>query len=258
MEEPSERHIETYEEVRKRLNVFGNLESVPYGWTLITDDFKLIDRLDVPYVKVRTDWIEGYRYKPVFEAAIPTSQKRKFTLRKNKFRKAQTSKKENEDAKLEALLQNNSKIAEALYSINKQAKHYRDKQQQAADELFHRDSDYDWEYAKHIKNLKHLALHRNKERKEELYALKTQVLSLLQDKNLTTAKGLHEFEEIPFVMLEFENFTYHIRIEDYKGDHTALPDLGELDNIDAARKRSMPPAKAEKLLTLYLKLNKKA
>jgi len=143
------------------------------------------------------------------------------------------------------LLAKPEKIAEAIYSLNKEAKRQRDIQNKAADAIW---GDEITEYDTQMKSLKHHRLHRAKNNKAWLYSIKNDALQKLIAEHDLKPVGYHEFPDVDRLLYEFRGFTFHI-----EGEIEGIENLGDIDEwIDSNRKRSMPPRKAKLLLRFYL------
>lgn len=156
-------------------------------------------------------------------------------------------------SKIKDLAKNEYNIIKALYSINKEAKRLRDIQRTWASLIY--DSYYDLP-------LFHWNLHRAKNKKEDLYNLKSKILHLLYDKKIIELTGYHWVEDnwgdkIFYVMFDYPDspFTFHSPVEEFlsEDDLDLYEDLGELQEISSERKyRTFPAFKAELILKEYL------
>ncbi len=144
---------------------------------------------------------------------------------------------------------NYTKIATCLYSINKQAKKYRDKAKQYFFEAYCFDDEDEEAHASRL----HRLGHNNKAKKEELYYLKMLSINQLFFEKKLKVIGYHTTQYGKLILTELEGFTFHSPtgeiLEKYLPEK--LVDLGELQEIPAERKRSTPPRKAEEVLKAY-------
>jgi hypothetical protein len=132
-----------------------------------------------------------------------------------------------ENEKLKKLIEKPAKIAEAIYSINKEAKRQRDIG-------FHAYCDDRYSQAT-----------RSKYKKNSLYELKDKAIQKISQNRLTPV-GFHEFPDRNRDYYEIEGFGFHVNAQ------SSWNNLGTINRITADRKRSMPPEKAEKILKLFI------
>jgi hypothetical protein len=138
------------------------------------------------------------------------------------------------------------RIAEALYSLNKEAKRYRDIQALAVEAIYGNEPDNRFcdlpRYAKHRK------LHEAKKEKEALYRLKDRAMARGVAEWGIKASGYH-------VMADGKKMGY-MEIEGYSFHTTSITsnvNLGNIaEKIAADRRRSMPPKKAKKVIEAFL------
>lgn len=139
---------------------------------------------------------------------------------------------------------NINNICQSLYIINKSAKKSRDSKQK----------NY---YERH-----HGMVSKCKNRQEELYNLKNDVMDKLIDKNTLKLKGYHtqismDCNTIYLLYYEYKNYGFHVIENDKAHLPTDIQNLGEIGIIsaDVNRKTNIKFNEAVKLLEKYLKLD---
>lgn len=150
---------------------------------------------------------------------------------------------ENEKKFLETNVKNNAKIAEALYSVSKEAKRFRDLQSQEWEGLYS-----PWGY-RHERMPSHDRMRRYGVKKSDLYDLKNRALDILIENTKAKPKGYHTFPVGDMDYYVIEGFGFHTF------GTRSKKNLGELSTVCSERKRSIPPAKAQKLLTMFIEQN---
>jgi len=138
------------------------------------------------------------------------------------------------------------KVLNALYSVNKRAKEIRDNQAKFAKTMF-RNEDTD-RYFTGSSSLGHSILKRQKTRGNRLYQLKDEVIRKMAEIEGIKPKGYHLMgDENKYDLWEIGGYRFHTP------NATSTNPLGEITGmIDATRKRSIPPRRAELILKEYL------
>lgn len=244
------------ENMKKELEVneYGNVDcrnGVPTGYVLSYHSKRLLKKHGIKYYDALVDIQHafGNTYKPVLEKII--------SLEDNDILTAVLSAEaELEREKLKKYITKKKKIAEAIYSINKEAKKKRDLQNKWADRIFSNvynddvfdEDEYEYIFNPHRSNsVFHFHLHEAKTDKENLYSLKERALKKLIQETNSSPVGYHTFADTDRDMYVIEGFCFHLN------ERKSNNSLGSIENfIEADRKRSTPPAKAEKILNLYL------
>ena len=126
-----------------KLTSYGNVDcrdGVPRGYVVTNINRRILNKHDIKIYEalLSIDCVYGSTYKPVIGKLISKSDEKRvlklMTKQKTKVGKSLTE------------LLTSKKIAEAIYSINKEAKKYRDRQTKYANELFGRRDRFDYEY----------------------------------------------------------------------------------------------------------------
>ena len=198
----------------------------------------------------------GYEMLPLEVEINSLSEMRKFNKIKRELegncRKAEAIK----DTKYTELAHDSAVIAECIYSINKEAKRLRDRIDDYKDELFrcssyddYYDDSYYNNYHVNNKSQKHSAMHSAIYKKNRLYALKDKCLKKLISEENISPIGYHKFSDANRDYYEICGFGFHLN------ECNSLNELGVIeDEISSARKRSIPPQKAEEILNIYLNM----
>jgi hypothetical protein len=139
--------------------------------------------------------------------------------------------KENTQNKLRKHLNNPHKIAEAIYTINKECKRMRD----IASEAYY--------------DSRHSAAGAASYQKNSLYAIKSEALNCLIEREELTSVGYHTFQDgKKRDLYVFGDFSFHV------DSCQSSNDLGELNNISSDKLRSMSLDNAKILLDMYISL----
>lgn len=222
------------------LNEYGNVTDIPEGWLKTSLTVTQLKKLNIPTYKACIgfeDCCYGH-WKPILVNIIPqnfghTAEQyiKELALRKQK--------------KKDKLISNMTVkyIAEAIYSIDKEAKRHRDLQNSQADKI------YGATPCHQSRGLAHYNLHHHKNSKEGLYKLKdTALRKLIKQYNIKPI-GFHVFfENNPMDMYEIEGYTFHVN------GKTSTQYLGQINElIPCERKRCMPPKNAAIVLHKYIK-----
>lgn len=232
-----------------KTNVYGNVTAytddgsvlLPENWIKSQLTVTQLKKLEIPTYKACIGFEEKYSrgkcyYSPILTNIIhkdfSDTEKQYLIILKEKenARKVKVVSKMSVD-----------KVAEALYVINKEAKKYRDKQSEHADNAY--------SYHEHYLPQKtlHYLLHQSKDKKEQLYALKNAALSKLIKETDATPIGYHRFAHNCMDCYKIGAYTFHI------DEHTSNNCLGAIDSLIPSKKnRSMPLKDAIILLKVYL------
>jgi hypothetical protein len=250
------------------LNRYGNVQGIPSGFITTSLTKTQLKKLEVPTVKCCTGFVNSYgrHYAPVLENLVSKKDYRKI----KKYLETETlewaAKRNKDNEFFESNKSNISVIGEALYSINKEAKRQRDKQNQIASEIYsdignenEYESVYEYQYEKQnsfnrATSQQHDSLHRAKNRKEELYGLKETIIYRLVEKFGIKPLGYHTFPDgRSRDYYTIGGYSFHMH---KFGFYSTLKNLGEInEEITSIRQRCMPPAKAEEFLKKFLKEN---
>ena len=224
------------------VNNFGNVDAFrafPDGWHKTTLTVTQIKKIKAPHYKACVDFDEmRYRVKAIIVNIIPDD----FSDQEQKYLDELKEKAEKKLEKINSIELTQKIVAEALYSINKEAKRKRDIQQDCIGRAYY---GFDEEYP-----AMHYQMHKAKDEKFELYDLKDDALHLAIDLWNLQPVGYHEFLDANRDMYSFAGYDFHIN--ENMSDHC----LGKItEEIGAERKRGIPPKKAVLLLKRFLKEN---
>lgn len=223
-------------------NTYGNLKEKPEDWVYFFEiEGNMFSRVpkNIPSYKV----LEGFHktrfgYQAILEIIVHSD----FVEEIQNLSKKKEEKELKAEKKLDELKKSitPNKIAECIYSVNKEAKRQRDIQRRIAESIY--------EYEERNDSLAHSQLHKAKSQKEYLYFLKEKALRKLIEETKTVSIGYHEFPDMDMDMYEIEGFQFHLN------ECLSEVSLGEIeDEISADRKRSIPPKKAISILEFYIK-----
>jgi len=159
---------------------------------------------------------------------------------------------EKEKEKIILLLKNPDKIAESIYSINKEAKRQRDIKDSKVSCLY--GDNYGDNISLTGKYLAHHQLHKAKYKQSALYELKNSALSKFIKENKLIPLGFHSIKfqnrNVYGILYNYKSFSFHYLSEDKPEE---IPEFGGLKKIiSSERQKSIPPKKAKILLELYL------
>lgn len=213
------------------VNVYGNVRGVPNGWHETDLTVTQLKKLEIPTYKSCIGF-SGKYYKPIIVNIIHDD----FSELEESYIDELEKKNEEKNNKINQLKLTEKVVAKALYSINKEAKRQRDLQEKIAFKI------YDDECPCYMV-APHTKLHAAKNRKEELYLLKEQVLQKVIQELALSPEGYHEFSDRDRDLYLWCGFSFHIN---EKKSEKCLGDIDEY--IPAKRERSTPPNKAEQLL----------
>lgn len=227
-------------------NSYGNLESKPDRWIYVNEIPELANisvgrYKNVPSYKVLQEFENTYGnyYKPIFKTIIHEDH---IQILKDIVRIKQ-EKKQKKYSKLENKVFDLPKIAEAIYSISKEAKRQRDIQYKIANSYWGKD-------AKRRDKLVHYQIHRAIDKKEFIYELKNKCLAKLVKALDVKPLGHHIFPKSCMDYYEIYGFGFHSEIEENISDIC----LGKIENwISSERGRCINPNDARILLEEFLK-----
>lgn len=193
----------------------------------------------------------GYEQLPLEVEINSVGEMRKFNKIKKELEVNANKLEAEKERKYAELAKDPAVVAECIYSINKEAKRLRDKIDDYKDELFYSDYD-DYEgYYVFNKSQKHAAMHSAIDKKRALYKLKNTCLKKLISELAASPKGYHSFSDKNRDYYELFGFGFHI------DECLSENSLGDIDEeISSARKRSIPPLKAEEILEIFLNSSK--
>jgi hypothetical protein len=226
-------------------NSFGNVSGIPVGWYKIGDGRTANKiRKSNPEIPVYEACVgfnrSGKRFSPILVRISHKDFEQEINEILNaKERKAEERQKKEAEA-IKKALESRKKITEAVYSINKEAKRQRDIQARIASSIYDEGERYGDDLAHH-------QLHEAKERKQYLYRLKnTAIEKMVLDWGIAPI-GYHEFTTGDCLdYYEIEGYGFH------NGSCTSTVNLGSIeDEIEADRKRSIPPNKAIKIIQAW-------
>ncbi len=189
------------------LNRYGNVVGIPKGWTSTSASVSQLKKLNIPNYKscIGFNNYYGSRYAPILVNIVPAKCLKKI--------KSYFADKEEQKIKkgmeLMKLISDPQKIAESIYSINKEAKKYRDKQILIAEKIYGEESK-EYEISKKYGKLNHLNLHNHKMKKEYLYFLKEKALRKIIRESELTPIGYHEFDDCERDYIEIFGFGFHL------------------------------------------------
>lgn len=241
-------HIPTPKELNYKLeiNKYGNVDAFnvfPDGWHKTTLTVTQIKKLKIPYYKACIDFIHplfGSHVKPNIVNIIPDD----FTEQEENYIKELKEKENQKLEKINSMELTKELIAKCLYSINKEAKRKRDIQSDSIDRAFH--------YSRGTYPAAHYQLHKAKWEKFELYDLKEKTLDIAIELWNLKPDGYHEFPDMNRDMYTLEGYTFHVN------ENQSDICLGKITNeIDAKRKRGIPPKKAVLILKRFIKEHQK-
>lgn len=246
--------METTEKYKLTVNCYGNVDGIPHEWIQSKLTKTQLKKLKIPFYKSCVGFEITFKkmYKPIVVNIIHT----KFIeIEKKYIEQLKSNKEKNNNKIIDIINYNKEKIVEAIYSINKEAKKYRDKQNIISDYLFNDEinDEIDYESKKN-----HNALHAAKNKKEYLYFLKEKALLKLIKENAISAEGKHYFPSTRKFMAFYKiyNFEFHISCSIYNNNIVGVEHLIYLGDIDeeitSLRKRSMPPKKSIELIEKYI------
>lgn len=235
-------------EYNLKTNKYGNLTIKPDGWVYVNEIPELANisvgkYKNVPSYKVLQGFENTYSkyYKPYFKTIIHEDH---INVLKDKA-KIKQEKIQMKNSKLNDYAFDLPKIAEAIYSINKEAKRQRDIQYDIANSYWGKD-------AYRRDKLVHYQLHSAKDTKENLYDLKNKCLTKLVKALNVKPVGHHIFPKSCMDYYEIYGFGFHAEIEENVSDIC----LGEIDNlISSERERCINPKDAKALLEKFLKVS---
>lgn len=219
---------------------YGNVDAlngIPDGWHETKLTVTQIGKADIPYYKALVGFDESYsHYHPVLRNIIPDD----FADAERAYIEGIRQKKIDYLKKVNEIDLTQSVVADCLYSINKEAKRKRDIQRKCVSRA------YGYERSKRYPSV-HYHLHKAKDEKENLYDLKDKALhKAIALWNLEPV-GYHRFPDMERDMYALDGYEFHLN------EHESDNYLGEIDeDIDAKRKRSVPPAKAVILLQRFV------
>ena len=222
-------------------NDYGNVDAVdimPDGWHKTSLTVTQIKKEKIPYYKACVGFQEsGYRHvKPILVNIIPDD----FSQKEKEYFEKLSQKANNESEKLKAIELTQDVISDCLYSINKEAKRKRDIQKNCIDRAY---GELRYERYPGV----HYNLHKAKDEKAALYDLKEQALAVAIQLWDLKPEGYHEFPDMCRDMYSFAGHDFHVN--ECESDKC----LGKIDTeIDADRKRSIPPKKAIALLKRFV------
>lgn len=225
---------------RLQPNEYGNVnafDGFPDGWHETTLTVTQLKKAQIPTYKACTGFSDDYgsHPKPVLVNIIPDD----FSEQETAYLARLKEKQEKENQKTDSLPITPELIAECLYSINKEAKRYRDIQSESRERAYGLWGD---RYPG-----VHYQLHRAKNIKNELYDLKEKALAKAVSIWKLKPEGYHDFPDRQRDMYVFGGYTFHA--------NTCISEnsLGKIEKeIESNRKRSIPPKKAERILNRFL------
>lgn len=227
-------------------NEYRNVDAIkalPDEWHKTLLNATQLKKLRIPFYKACVGFSDS-RYshvKPEIVNIIPDD----FAKQEAEYLEAQKEKILKEKQKIDSMELTPEIIAKCLYSVNKEAKRKRDIHQ----ECVHRA--YDWGGSEKYPAV-HYNLHKAKQEKNELYVLKDQALHTAIKMWGLQPVGYHKFADVDRDMYVLEGYTFHIN------EHNSTNCLGEIeDEIDAERKRGIPPKKAVMILERFVSENTK-
>ena len=235
-----------------KTNAYGNVTAytddgnvlLPANWVKSQLTVTQLRKLEIPTYKACIGFEEKYsRGKNYYSPILVNIIHEDFSDKENQYLKALEEKENNHKAKIVSKI-SVDKVAEALYVINKEAKKYRDKQNEHADNAY--------SYYNHYlpKKTLHYLLHQSKDKKEQLYALKNATLSKLINETSSEPIGYHRFTHNCMDCYKIGGYTFHIN------EHTSDNYLGTIDSLIPSKKnKSMSAKDATILLQYYLDLN---
>lgn len=222
------------------VNKYGNVDAmagVPIGWHTTSLNATQLNKLQIPWYKACLGFSPTYRdySKPILKNIIPDD----FLNEEQEYQSQLAAKKDKAKQKIAEMELTQEVIAECLYSINKEAKRKRDIHEDCIDRAYYRTS-------RKYKGV-HYQMHRAKWEKEKLYQLKDQALSVAIRIWDLKPDGYHEFPDGKRDLYTIAGYTFHIN----RNESTHC--LGNIEEeITAKRERSIPPAKAVKILERFI------
>lgn len=226
-------------------NGYGNINGIPEGWYEIGNGHAArkirMANPSIPIYQACIGFNESWgRYSPIIVHISHKDFKLKISRIFNAKKKASEERAKKEAEAIKKALQSRKKIAEALYSLNKEAKRQRNIQERVADSIYGTGERYG--------ELAHYQLHNAKDSKEYLYKLKNEAIHKMVSEWGVTPLGFHEFDSGDKLdYYEIEGYGFH------NGDCTSTVHLGMIEGeIEAKRKRSIPPKKAMKIIKAWI------
>lgn len=215
-----------------------NVEAIPNGWVKSNLTVTQLKKLEIPTYKACVGFDNNYSdyYTPIIVNIIPED----FVCREVQYRENLATKERLHKEKVISKM-SVQKVAEALYSINKEAKKYRDKQNEHAYNAYNCYSHY------LPKSSLHYLIHKNKDKKEFLYALKNQALSKLIKDVGAKPVGYHSFDNYNMDYYVIGGYSFHVNAQTSKNFLGTITEL-----ISSEKKRSMTAKDAVILLNAYL------
>lgn len=228
------------------VNAYGNVTaysdnvvSIPNGWVKSNMTVTQLKKLGIPTYKACVGFDNNYSdyYTPILVNIIPED----FMYKEAQYLEDRALKEKLHREKVISKI-SVEKVAEALYSINKEAKRYRDKQNE------HAHNAYD-SYSHYLpQGTLHYLIHKSKDKKEFLYSLKNQALSKLIREVDAKPVGYHTFNNnYNMDYYEIGGYSFHVNEQTTKNFLGVITDL-----ISSEKKRSMPVKDTIILLSAYL------
>lgn len=234
------------------VNQYGNVtaysadneEVLPAEWVKSCLSVTQLKKLGIPTYKACIGFNESCSYgKSYYSPMLVNIIHQDFQSKEQAYLESLSEKKRIHEKKLISNL-TPDKVAEALYSVNKEAKRYRDKQNEHAYNAYECYSHY------LPKSTLHYLLHQSKDKKEQMYDLKNKALSKLIKETEAKPIGYHSFDKSNMDYYEIGNYSFHAN------ECTSDNFLGTIEElIPSKRNRSMPVKDAVILLCEYIGLN---
>lgn len=224
------------------LNVYGNVDAMyglPDGWHKTSMTVTQLKKVGIPSYKACVGFKEGRsnHFSPILCNIIPDD----FTEKEEAYFEEQEVKKRAAEEKINSMELTQDLIGNCLYSINKEAKRQRNIQSECVDRAYYWGGKYP---------SVHYNLHRAKAEKFELYNLKDRALQVAICLWHIKPTGYHEFADMNRDMYVLGGYEFHVN------KCSSENCLGKIDGeIDAERKRSVPPKKAAKILKRFIREN---